>query len=297
MSFCPCDTYCTARVHATHAHTSAHVGIRIYTRAKARAHIHYSSRAPRRVEYTRTIGRAPTRITIAFTRHPTVAVLKCRNPKSVARTVCASIGATGCPRSANSQHQSPQPLLDGRNSIASTTRATFERRTRLRSRIARGTVAPAIFRPGDLLHTRCRRLHRFHHRWCNHSFRRRRLKIGRVDHWHARHLACVHASVTMIGCDPSRPDTQGRGSCRQTRRTAGVTVAPARAIAPSRTTPVCAPRPLLGRCPGPCHFRGPGSGSGRPRKAARRLGLCHTCQEARAKSNVQVHRRRSAASC
>jgi hypothetical protein len=201
------------------------------------------------------------------------------------------------PDCARPRAQSPQPLLDGRNSIASTTRATFERRTRLRSRIARGTVAPAIFRPGDLLHTRCRRLHRFHHRWCNHSFRRRRLKIGRVDHWHARHLACVHASVTMIGCDPSRPDTQGRGSCRQTRRTAGVTVAPARAIAPSRTTPACVPRPLLGRCPGSCHFRGPGSGSGRPRKAARRLGLCHTCQEARAKSNVQVHRRRSAASC
>jgi hypothetical protein len=57
--------------------------------------------------------------------------------------------------------------------------------------------APAIFRPGDLLHTRRRRLHRCHHRWCNHSFRRRRLKIGRVDHWHARHLACVHAKLSM----------------------------------------------------------------------------------------------------
>ena len=113
------------RVHARHAHTSNNMWALAHTHEHRRAHIHYSSRTPTSFEYTQHIGRAPTRVTIAFTRHPTVAALKCRKSK-IGRAdlvCCAGIGATGYPRLANSlrhraialRHSSPTVRAHGRS--------------------------------------------------------------------------------------------------------------------------------------------------------------------------------------
>jgi len=55
-------------------HLETHVAL-AHTHEQRRVHIRYSSRTPCSVEYTQHIGPAPTRVTIAFTRRPTVAVL------------------------------------------------------------------------------------------------------------------------------------------------------------------------------------------------------------------------------
>jgi hypothetical protein len=62
---------CTLRMRT---HLETHVAL-AHTHEQRRVHIRYSSRTPCSVEYTQHIGPAPTRVTIAFTRRPTVAVL------------------------------------------------------------------------------------------------------------------------------------------------------------------------------------------------------------------------------
>ena len=62
------------------------------------AYIRCSSRTPCSVEYTQHIGPAPTRVTIAFTRRPTMAGLKCRKSQIGRPNMCASIRVTGDPK-------------------------------------------------------------------------------------------------------------------------------------------------------------------------------------------------------
>ena len=79
-----------------HAHSSIHVAL-AHTHEHS-AYIRCSSRTPCSVEYTQHIGPAPTRVTIAFTRRPTMAVLKCRKSQIGRPNMCASIRVTGDPK-------------------------------------------------------------------------------------------------------------------------------------------------------------------------------------------------------
>ena len=126
-----------------HAHSSTHVAL-AHTHEHRRAYIRCSSRTPCSVEYTQHIGPAPTRVTIAFTRRPTMAVLKCRKSQIGRPNMCASIRVTGDPkvgkllclrrraialphsrRLCAAAASLPPPLLDARKSVPSTARANM----------------------------------------------------------------------------------------------------------------------------------------------------------------------------
>ena len=101
---------CTLRMRT---HLETHVAL-AHTHEQRRVHIRYSSRTPCSVEYTQHIGPAPTRVTIAFTRRQTVAVLKCRKSKIGRANMCANIGATRDPRSGTLSAVAAQMLSDTR---------------------------------------------------------------------------------------------------------------------------------------------------------------------------------------